>query len=68
MQFPSNLLQRTVNVNEDINVQLLYPSAPSPDSVFYAGALIYDYDTVATMVFSFMQFKFRIWEYFLNFT
>lgn len=29
---------------------------------------MYDYDVVATMVFQYLEFKFKIWDYFTNFT
>jgi len=54
-------------LNEEIVVKLTY-SGTSPDNLFYAGAIVYDYDVVATMVFPFLEFKFKIWDNFMNFT
>ena len=39
----------------------------SPDNLFYAGVLIYDYNNVATMKFEYLTFKFKIWNFFSNF-
>lgn len=50
VDIPISMKQRRVNLNEEIQLKLNYTGV-SPDSLFYAGALVYDYDVVATMVF-----------------
>jgi len=44
-------------------VNLSYPNAV-PDKLFYAAALIYDYNVVATVVFEFLQFRLKFWNHF----
>ena len=53
-------------MDEEIKLDLNYKNV-SPDDLFYAGVLIYDFDNVATMKFEYLTFKFRIWYYFTNF-
>ncbi len=64
---PLAISQRRINLNEEIIFRLNY-TGNSPDNIFYAGALVYDYDVVATMIFQYLDFKFKIWDYFNNFT
>lgn len=42
-------------------------NATQVDNLYFAGALIYNSETVATLTFSYLQFKFKIWDYFSNF-
>ncbi|EAR83524.2 REJ domain protein (macronuclear) [Tetrahymena thermophila SB210] len=53
-----------VNLNEDINVQLIYSSNVSSDILTYAGAILYDDDVQGVIKFDFYQVKLRIWDYF----
>ncbi|KAL4470677.1 hypothetical protein ABPG72_001788, partial [Tetrahymena utriculariae] len=55
-----------VNLNEDINVQLIYSSNVSSDILTYAGAILYDDDVQGVIKFDFYQVKLRIWDYFSN--
>jgi len=64
---PAVLSQRRVNLNEEIIFRLNY-SGNNPDNLFYGGALVYDYDVVATMAFQYLEFKFKIWDYYNNFS
>lgn len=50
VDIPTSFLSRRINLNEVIIFRLNY-SGTSPDNLFYAGSLVYDYDVVATMVF-----------------
>ncbi len=34
------------------------------DTVFYSGAILYDSEIQATMEFEYLQFKFKVWDYF----
>jgi len=67
VNIPADMHNRRINLNEEIIFHLNYTGI-SPDNLFYAGALVYDYDVVATMVFPFLDFKFKVWDYYLNFS
>lgn len=67
VDIPPSLSQARVNLNQEIIFRLNY-SGTSPDNLFYSGALVYDYDVVSTMVFQYLDFKFKIWDYFTSFT
>jgi len=56
-------MNKKINMNEEISINLNY-TGTSPDTLFYAGVFIYDYDVVAAMSFEFLQFKFKIWNHF----
>lgn len=45
-----------------------YSSQYNPDTLFYSGNLIYDFDVVAVMIFDYVTVRFRIWDFFTNFT
>jgi hypothetical protein len=54
-----------VNLNDDIDVLLLYDG--NPDSVYYATAFIYNSDVQNVAVFEYKNFDFKIWNYFSDF-
>lgn len=42
---------------------MVYP-AKNPDNLYFSGALIYDFDVVATMKFGFTSFTIKFWDSF----
>lgn len=54
---PSYLRSRKINTNEDIKIQLVYPDT-NPDTLFYSGIFVYKQETVAVLVFEYLEFKF----------
>ena len=66
IDIPIHLINRKINQDEEIKLDLNYKNA-SPDNLFYAGVLIYDFDNVATMKFEYLTFKFRISNHFTDF-
>ena len=49
-------------------VSLLYTGNSSIDSLYIAGAFIYNLNVVATVQLPYLQFRIVIWDYFDNFT
>jgi hypothetical protein len=44
-------------MNEDILIKLKYPDS-NPDLLFYSGVFLYDLESVAVLVFEYLDFKF----------
>jgi hypothetical protein len=62
--YAPGLSTRAVNINEDMEFNV---SMPNAENVDFSTALIYDYDIVGIVRFSFTTMRVRIWNYFSNF-
>ncbi|CAD8190791.1 unnamed protein product [Paramecium octaurelia] len=56
----------THNYYDEFIYQLVYPGI-NPDVLMYAGAVIYDQVVQATFQFYYLEFKFKVQDYFTNF-
>ncbi|KAL4474693.1 hypothetical protein ABPG72_002286 [Tetrahymena utriculariae] len=54
------------NLNDDLSFSKIYGENVSSDYLSYAGAILYDNDSVAAIKFDYLQVKLRIWNYFQN--
>lgn len=67
VDLPPSILTEKTNVNQEVLINLTYPNA-NPDKLFYSCALIYDFNVVATVVMKYLTFRFKFWDYFLQYT
>jgi hypothetical protein len=63
---PVELSASEINLNTWIPLEFHYGTS-DPDTLFYAGALLYNLDVVATLSFSYVEFKFKMWNHFSDF-
>ncbi|KAL4500928.1 hypothetical protein ABPG72_020162 [Tetrahymena utriculariae] len=55
-----------ININQDIDVTLLYGGNYSSDLLSYEGVILYNNKIVGAIKFDYYQVRFRIWDYFVN--
>ena len=48
----------TINLNQIIHASLIYDTSTDPDTLYYAAAMIYNTDVVATMSFEYTKVRF----------
>ncbi|EAS06936.2 REJ domain protein (macronuclear) [Tetrahymena thermophila SB210] len=64
--FTAGRINQKINLNEDLSFQIIYGENISSDYFSYAGAIVYNSNTVAAIKFDYFQVRFRIWNYFQN--
>ena len=60
MDVPEYILTRKITINEMVQVSVNYTQS-NPDQLFYSGAFTYNNQNVEVQLFSFLEFRFRIW-------
>ncbi|CAD8093460.1 unnamed protein product [Paramecium primaurelia] len=64
---PEYLTSKRVNMNQEISIKFLYPTK-NPDSLYYGGAIVYDFNVVATLRFFFTSITIKFWDSFNDLT
>ena len=54
-------------MNQEISIKFLYPTK-NPDSLYYGGAIVYDFNVVATLRFFFTSITIKFWDSFYDLT
>lgn len=54
-------------MNQEISIKFLYPTK-NPDSLYYGGAIVYDFNVVATLRFFFTSITIKFWDSFNDLT
>jgi hypothetical protein len=67
MNVQSSLLSRSVNLYEDILLEITLLNR-NPDDVFIVGNIYYNFDNVAQFKILFNKYKIRIWDHYVGFT
>jgi hypothetical protein len=58
---------RAININENLEFSFTVGPTQDPDKMDFSTGIVYDFDTVGVMLFSFTSFRLVIWDYFSAF-
>ncbi len=48
-------------------MNIVYSDKYNVDTLFYSATLLYNYDEVSTIIFSYVKVRFKLWDYFVKF-
>ena len=48
-------------------MKMKYDGSYNPDTLFYSGTILYKFDPVATLIFQYLEVRYKVWDHFLRF-
>ncbi len=65
LQVPTNALLNEINMNDDIQVQIIYNG--NSDNVYFSISYLYEGNSIASKQYSGTNFTFKVWDLYSNF-
>ncbi|EGR34534.1 protein kinase domain protein, partial [Ichthyophthirius multifiliis] len=62
-----NNSQNTINLNQEIFIQFDFQEDTNVDDLIITGAILYQNQQVSIISINYIQFRFKVWEYFFDF-